>query len=69
MGDLALDNLLGTPLMFGCPSALFVSGQCITDGCQWVTQFMGEERQEFILAPIRLAKCRFSAFAYRDLFA
>src|ERR1700678_3003549 len=39
----------------------------LADWCEWIAQFMGKGRKEFILAPIGLAKRNLGALADSDL--
>ena len=56
MRDLALDDLLGTPALLGAYGPLYGGRQRVADGRQRIAQFMREQREELILAPIGLTQ-------------
>ena len=64
MGNLPLDDLLRTFLTLGGSAGLFVSRKRISNGSKGVAQLVGEERQELILAAIRVAQGFFALAQY-----
>jgi len=62
------DNHIAAPALLRLRCRRSFENECgLADRCEWITQFMGEGRKEFILAAIGFAKRNLRALADGDL--